>query len=122
MESAPQRGQVIWWIDQRLECQNSARGLSDLQLHATLNMWILKLPALETMATTKQRFAVCIDNRDYEASLILRKIYEIVSDEDAAKDDFLRVIDESGEDYLYHSSHFVVVEFPAEVEQALISV
>jgi hypothetical protein len=67
----------------------------------------------------KQLFAVCIDNTDYEASLIPRKIYEVIPDEKAAKDDLIRIVDESGEDYLYHVSHFVLVEFPAEVERIL---
>jgi hypothetical protein len=69
----------------------------------------------------KRRFAICVDNADYEASLILRKIYEIIPDEAAARDDLLRIIDESGEDYLYHQSHFIVVEFPIEVEHALLT-
>jgi len=73
------------------------------------------------MNTSKRRFALCIDNTEYEASLIPKKIYEIIPDEEAAKDDFLRIIDESGEDYLYHMSLFLIVEFPVEVEQALIA-
>lgn len=73
------------------------------------------------METPKKRFALCIDNTDYQASLIPRKIYEVLPDEKAAKDDFIRIIDESGEDYLYHNSHFVLVEFPMEVEQVLIA-
>ena len=71
------------------------------------------------MNTPKKQFAVCVNNTDYAASLIVRKIYEVLPDEEAAKDDFIRVIDESGEDYLYHRSHFVLVDFPAEVEHAL---
>jgi len=71
------------------------------------------------MSTPNRQFAVCVDNTDYEASLIVRKIYEILPDEEAARDDFLRVIDESGADYLYHRSQFILVEFPAEVERAL---
>ena len=67
----------------------------------------------------KRQFAVCVDNTDHEASLIPRKIYEVLPDEKAAKDDLLRVIDESGEDYLYHCSLFIVAELPAEVERAL---
>jgi hypothetical protein len=69
----------------------------------------------------KQLFAVCIDNTDYEASLILRKIYRVLPDEEAAQDDLIRIVDESGEDYLYHISHFVLVEFPVEVEQILVA-
>ena len=74
------------------------------------------------MNTQKKHFAVCVDNTDYEASLIIRKIYEALPDEEAAKDEMLRVIDESGEDYLYHRSQFILVEFPAEVQQALTTV
>ncbi|RLC64350.1 MAG: hypothetical protein DRI80_01610 [Chloroflexota bacterium] len=73
------------------------------------------------MMNTKRRFALCIDNTDYEVSLIPRKVYEIVPDEEAAKDDLLRIIDESGEDYLYHISRFVLVEFPIEVERVLVA-
>ena len=47
------------------------------------------------------RFVVCIDNADYEASLELHKIYTVVHDQDAAQDGDLRIVDESGEDYLY---------------------
>jgi len=73
------------------------------------------------MENSKKRFALCIDNSDYQASLIKRKLYEIIPDEDAAKDDFIRIVDESGEDYLYHCSYFILLELPAEVEQALAS-
>ena len=49
----------------------------------------------------KHEFAVCIDNHGYEVSLEMRKLYEIVADADAEKHGQIRVIDESGEDYLY---------------------
>ena len=74
------------------------------------------------MNTHKKHFAVCVDNTDYESSIIVRKIYEVLPDEEAAKDEMLRVVDESGEDYLYHRSQFILVEFPAEVQQALMMV
>lgn len=74
------------------------------------------------MNTLKKRFAICIDNTDYAASLIVKKIYEALPDEEAAKDDLIRIIDESGEDYLYHVSHFILIELPLEVEQALVAV
>ena len=73
------------------------------------------------MSVHKKHFAICVDNVGYEASLILRKIYEIIPDRLGARDDLLRIVDESGEDYLYHKSHFIVVEFPIEVEHALLS-
>jgi hypothetical protein len=71
--------------------------------------------------STKRRFAICVDNTDYQVSLIPRKIYEIIPDETALRDDPLRIVDESGENYLYHKSYFIVVEFPVEVEQALLA-
>ena len=71
------------------------------------------------MRKLQKRLAVCIDNTDYQASLIPGKLYEMLPDEDAAKDDFIRVIDESGEDYLYHQSLFILVELPVKVRQAL---
>jgi len=69
----------------------------------------------------ERQFALCIDNRGYEVSLIPKKVYAIIPDTRAEKDDLIRIIDESGEDYLYHVSHFVLVEFPVEVEQALVA-
>ena len=69
----------------------------------------------------KKRFALCIDNKDYEASLIPRKVYVVIPDARAEQDDFIRVIDESGEDYLYHTSHFVFIELPKKVERALVA-
>jgi hypothetical protein len=65
-----------------------------------------------------QHFAVCIRNEGCE-DLQLRKLYPIVSDESAAKSGFLRVIDDSGEDYLYPADHFLPVDLPSAVEEAL---
>jgi len=62
------------------------------------------------MKQVTKHFALCVDNADYEASLIRGKVYRILPDPRAAKDDFVRVVDESGEDYLYHKSHFLFVE------------
>lgn len=66
------------------------------------------------------RFAVCINNEDYEASLELHKIYRVISDEDAEVDGDLRVIDESGEDYLYPADWFVFIELPQVLEKSLV--
>lgn len=66
------------------------------------------------------RFAVCIRNTGYAASLELRKLYEVVEDPDAEKDDMIRIIDESGEDYLYTADRFVLAPLPAAVEQAVL--
>jgi hypothetical protein len=65
-------------------------------------------------------FVVCIDNSDYAASLELRKIYRVLPDEDAAVDGDLRVIDESGEDYLYSAARFVPIAVPDEVQKSLL--
>jgi len=67
----------------------------------------------------RKRFVVCIDNSDYRASLELHKIYQVLPDERAAVDDFLRVVDESGEDYLYAARRFVPVELPRQVERSV---
>ena len=66
------------------------------------------------------RFAVCVNNSEYPASLELHKIYRVLSDEDAAADGDIRVVDESGEDYLYPSEYFVLVELPQEVQESLL--
>jgi len=73
------------------------------------------------MKRLTKHFALCIDNADYEASLIPGKVYRILSDPRAAKDDFVRIVDESGEDYLYHKSHFVFVDFPKAVKKKLLA-
>jgi hypothetical protein len=65
------------------------------------------------------RFAVCIDNSDYQASLELYKIYPVIPDPDAQDGD-LRIIDESGEDYLYAASRFVPIEVPKALERAML--
>jgi len=67
---------------------------------------------------TKQ-FALCVDNADYKASLILGKVYRIIPDPEAVRDDLVRIVDESGEDYLYHKTHFVFVDFPRAIAQKL---
>ena len=66
------------------------------------------------------KFVVCINNEDYAASLELHKIYRVLPDEDAAADGDLRVIDESGEDYLYSAERFVPIVVPAAVQESLI--
>jgi hypothetical protein len=66
------------------------------------------------------QFAVCITNEGYSASLELWKIYQVFSDEKAAKHNLMRVIDESGEDYLYPQTFFVSIELPQAVEDAFL--
>ncbi len=67
-----------------------------------------------------RRFAVCVKNEGYEAALERNKIYVLVPDRDAEADGDVRVVDESGEDYLYPSAWFIAVELPKAVEVALL--
>ena len=64
-------------------------------------------------------FALCVDNTDYKASLIPGKVYRIIPDPQASKDDLVRIMDESGEDYLYHKAYFVFVNFPRAIEKRI---
>jgi hypothetical protein len=66
------------------------------------------------------QFVVCIKNAGYPASLELHKIYRVIPDEDAAEDGDIRVVDESGEDYLYPTSYFAAIEVPTAVEKSLL--
>ena len=63
----------------------------------------------------KHEFAICVDNHDYEVSLEVRKLYEVVADADAEKHGQIRVIDESGEDYLYPATAFNRVSLPDSI-------
>lgn len=73
------------------------------------------------MKRPMKQFALCLENSGNEASLILGKVYRMLPDERAAKDDFVRIIDESGEDYLFHKDQFVVVEFPQAVRRKILA-
>ena len=65
-------------------------------------------------------FVVCIDNSGYEASLELHKIYPVVPDAEAAEDGDLRIIDESGEDYLYSAARFAAIEVSKALARAMV--
>lgn len=66
------------------------------------------------------RFVVCINNKDYPASLELHKIYPVIDDKNAEKEGDIRIIDESGEDYLYPSTYFVSIQLPQAVKDSLV--
>ena len=68
--------------------------------------------------TSPPRFAICLKNKDCE-DLVVRKVYPVLPDERAEKEKHLRIVDESGEDYLYPASYFFVIELPEKVERAL---
>src|SRR6185436_3946581 len=67
----------------------------------------------------RKRFVVCLRNDGYEVSLGRHKIYQVLADADAAKNKQLRVIDESGEDYLYPQKLFAPIELPQSIRRAV---
>jgi hypothetical protein len=66
----------------------------------------------------EQVYALCIENKDCE-DLVRRKLYQVIPDEKSEKEGYLRVIDESGEDYLYPQSYFILVQLPRKAQEAL---
>ena len=70
-------------------------------------------------SSPQRSFVVCVRNEGYEASLELHKIYRVLPDPDAETDGDIRVVDESGEDYLYPADWFVPIEVPDAVQASL---
>ena len=68
----------------------------------------------------RRKFVVCLRNSGYEASLERNKIYAVLPDRTAERDGDLRIVDESGEDYLFAADRFVVIEVPAAVRTSLL--
>jgi len=73
------------------------------------------------MKRTSTQFALCLDNAGNEASLIVGKVYRALRDPVAAKDRLIRVVDESGEDYLFTRAQFALVDFPQAVRRKLLA-
>lgn len=71
--------------------------------------------------TAAKRFVVCVDNEGFEASLERRKIYIALADVDGAKHGLLRVIDESGESYLFPKAFFRTIALPQSIQRALLA-
>ena len=71
--------------------------------------------------STTGKLAICVRNTGYEASLERRKIYSVLADPEARKHKMVRIIDESGEDYLYPEGYFLSVALPPAVRQALLA-
>jgi hypothetical protein len=67
------------------------------------------------------KFAICLDNEGYKASLEAGKLYRVIQDEEAAAHGYIKITDESGEDYVFAASRFHVIELPMTVEKALLS-
>ena len=70
---------------------------------------------------TDNRFAFCVKNEGYPASLELWKVYRVLPDEKAAEHQLIRVVDESGEDYLYDQSWFVPIKLPQAAKEAMLA-
>ena len=73
------------------------------------------------MAKTQKQLVVCIDNKDYPTSLEKRKIYVALRDAGAEKHGLLRIVDESGEDYLYPKRSFRSIALPQAVKKAVLA-
>ena len=74
---------------------------------------------METLYT-KPKFVLCINDGGYVDDLKARRVYRVLPDESAATSNYLRIVDETGEDYLYPASYFVPIEVPAAAEAALL--
>ena len=75
---------------------------------------------MRTRARAQVRFAVCIKNKGYEASLEIGKLYRMVPDQEAARHGYLRIVGESGEDYGYSADRFFAIDLPKPLEKALL--
>jgi len=69
-------------------------------------------------SSKETQFVICI--MDSEDDLVRRKIYQVIPDERAAEDNYLRVVDESGEDYLYPAHYFIPIELPKATQEAVL--
>jgi hypothetical protein len=74
----------------------------------------------KSAAAPRRQFAVCVDNDGYPTSLEHNKIYVVEPDKDAEKNGDLRVVDESGEDYLFSADRFVAIDVPAAVKASIL--
>ena len=76
---------------------------------------------MKLMKSTAKKFVVCLKNQGYEVSLERRKIYQVLSDVEAEKHRQFRVVDESGEDYLYPQRLFAPLELPQPIRRAVLA-
>ncbi len=71
--------------------------------------------------SAQHQFAICVQNEGYPASLELWKVYRVLPDDKAAKHQLMRVVDESGEDYLYDQGWFVPIRLPQAAKEAMLA-
>lgn len=67
----------------------------------------------------KHQYVICINNEGYDASLELRKLYEVIPDSEAENHKQIRILDESGEDYLYPKDFFMEIDIPHTLEKMI---
>ncbi|MEW6668889.1 MAG: hypothetical protein AB1512_27080 [Thermodesulfobacteriota bacterium] len=76
---------------------------------------------MKKIVAEKLQFALCLDNEGYPASLEVGKLYRVIPDEEGSAHGYIRVVDESGEDYAFTANRFHVMHLPESVGQALLS-
>lgn len=76
---------------------------------------------MKRQAHVEERFVLCVNNEGYKASLEVGKLYRVIADEQAAAHGYMRIVDESGEDYAYSANRFFSIELPLAAKQALLS-
>jgi len=74
---------------------------------------------MTTRKAFPSKYAICVDNAEYPVSLELHKVYRVLHDAEALQDGDLRIVDESGEDYLYPANYFLPVDLPRNVVRAM---
>ena len=75
---------------------------------------------MKRLRKTPVRFAVCVKNKGYEASLEMGKLYRVIPDPEAQSHGYLRIVDESGEDYGYAADRFFSIDVPKPLEKDLL--
>lgn len=73
------------------------------------------------MKAKATHFALCLNNEGYLASLEVGKLYRVVPDKQAAAEGYIRVVDESGEDYAFAANRFHLVDLPKDIEETILS-
>jgi hypothetical protein len=76
---------------------------------------------MKNTADQTLQFALCLDNEGYQASLEVGKLYRMIPDDEAAAHGYVRIVDESGEDYAFRAGRFHVVHLPAFIGQVLLA-
>jgi len=102
----------------RVQRQNRLSPTEAAAIKEVRNQIADEVPAMPTLPIAG--FAVCLANDGYDVSLCRNKIYAMVDDSEARADGLLRVVDETGEDYLYPAEWFIAVDVPAPVQESVL--